>query len=319
MIRAFRPDGAGGLAESAERLDGAIWIDLLEPDAGELERVGRACAMALPTRADMEEIELSSRLYREGATDYLTLVMPALGEGEQHETAPVAFALGAERLVTIRFHDPRPFRTFPPRAMRNPYGCGTAQEILFGLMDAIIDRLADILELTDARIEAVARRMFGDPAEIDTAGLRRAVAALGQAGTLVSDVRNSLVTIERAIFFLDREREGGQGSKRAHRSLKVLSSDTTSLSEHATFLTQKLGLILDAAFNLTSIKQNGTAEVFSLVAVLFLPPTLIASIFGMNFAWMPWLDWDAGFWAALGTMALSSALSFLIFKWRSLL
>ena len=145
------------------------------------------------------------------------------------------------------------------------------------------------------------------------------MAALGQAGTLVSDVRNSLVTVERAIFFLDRDREGAASSKHAHRSLKVLSSDTTSLSEHATFLTQKLGLILDAAFNLTSIKQNSTAETFSLVAVLFLPPTLIASIFGMNFAWMPWLEWEDGFWAALAAMAASSVLSYLFFRWRNLL
>ena len=132
-------------------------------------------------------------------------------------------------------------------------------------------------------------------------------------------MRNSLVTIERAIFFLDRERDGAPVSKKAHRSLKVLASDVASLSEHANFLTQKLGLILDAAFNLTNIRQNTVAEIFSLVAVLFLPPTLIASIFGMNFVRMPWLEWENGFWWALGAMGLSSLLSWLIFKWRSLL
>jgi magnesium transporter len=319
MIRTWAPDGRGGLAEVEECVAGALWIDLAEPDSAELDRVGRCVGIPLPSREDMEEIELSSRLYREHGTDFLTLVLPALGETEQHEVAPVTFALGEKLLVTIRYHDPRPFRTFPARAARSPYGIGSAQDILFGLLDAIIDRLADILELTDRRIEEVARRMFGDPAQIDTAGLRQAVAALGQAGTLVSDVRNSLVTVERAIFFLDRERDGAASSKRAHRSLKVLSSDTTSLSEHATFLTQKLALILDAAFNLTSIKQNTTAETFSLVAVLFLPPTLIASIFGMNFGWMPWLEWDKGFWAALAAMAASSALSYLVFRWRNLL
>ncbi len=319
MIRTWAPDGAGGLAEAEECAAGALWIDLSEPDPAELDRVGRAVGIPLPSRDDMEEIEISSRLYREHGTDFLTLVLPALGETEQHEVAPVTFALGDRLLITLRYHDPRPFRTFPARAARGPYGTGSAQDILFGLLDAIIDRLADILELTDGRIEEVSRRMFGDPAQVDTAGLRRAVATLGQAGTLVSDVRNSLVTVERAIFFLDREREGAANTKRTHRSLKVLSSDTTSLSEHATFLTQKLGLILDAAFNLTSIKQNTTAETFSMVAVLFLPPTLIASIFGMNFGWMPWLEWENGFWAALAAMAASSALSYLVFRWRNLL
>lgn len=319
MIRTYRPDDARGLAETGDLPQGALWIDLFEPDAEELARVGEAVGMSLPTREDMEEIELSSRLYREDGTDFMTLVMPALGESEHHQTLPVTFALGDRVLVTLRYHDPRPFKTFPARAARSPYGVATAQDILFGLLDSMIDRLADILELTDGRIEAVSRELFDNAASIDSMALRRAVAALGTAGTLVSDVRNSLVTVERAITFLDRDREGAAQSKRLHRSLKVLSSDVTSLSEHATFLTQKLGLILDSAFNLTNIRQNTTAEVFSLVAVLFLPPTLIASIFGMNFAWMPWLEWDAGFWAALGTMALSSLASFLLFKWRSLL
>ncbi len=318
MIRTYRPD-AKGLAETGERLEGALWIDLCEPDVAELDRVGRAAGMSLPTREDMEEIELSSRLYREDGADFMTLVMPALGEAEHHQTLPVTFAMGERVLVTIRYHDPRPFKTFPARAARSPYGVGTAQDILFGLLDAVIDRLADILELTDGRIEAVSRELFAKAAQVDSAAMRRAVSALGQAGTLVSDVRNSLVTIERAISFLDREREGTPQNKRVHRSLKVLSSDVTSLSEHATFLTQKLALILDAAFNLTNIRQNATAETFSMVAVLFLPPTLIASIFGMNFGWMPWLEWEDGFWAALAAMAASSAASYLVFRWRNLL
>jgi magnesium transporter len=317
MIRTYKPD-AKGLAEMG-RIDDALWIDLCDPDAAELERVGRAVGMSLPTREDMEEIELSSRLYREDGTDFMTLVMPALGDAEQHQTLPVTFAIGERVLVTIRYHDPRPFKTFPARAGRSPYGVGTAQDILFGLLDSTIDRLADILELTDGRIEAVSRGLFGNAAQVDTPAMRKAVAALGQAGTLVSDVRNSLVTVERALSFLDREREGAPHSKRTHRSLKVLSSDATSLSEHATFLTQKLALILDVAFNLTNIRQNTTAETFSLVAVLFLPPTLIASIFGMNFGLMPWLGWDNGFWVALAAMGASSAVSYLVFRWRNLL
>jgi magnesium transporter len=319
MIRTWAADGAGGLTETAECAENALWIDLCRPEPAELDRVSAAVGIPLPSREDMEEIEISSRLYREHGTDFLTMVLPALTETDQHEVAPVTFALREGMLLTIRYHDPRPFRSYPLRAARSPYGVGSPQDVLFGLLDAIVDRLADILELTDGRIEEVSRQMFGDPAQIDTPQLRRAVATLGQSGTLVSDVRNSLVTIERAIFFLDRDREGAPNSKRTHRSLKVLSSDTTSLSEHATFLTQKLGLILDVAFNLTSIKQNATSETFSLVAVLFLPPTLIASVLGMNFDWMPWLKWEDGFWVALGAMVASSAISYLVFRWRNLL
>ena len=319
MIKTYVCEDGRGLTHTGENPEGALWIDLCEPAPEELTRIGEAIGVALPTREDMEEIELSSRLYRENNTDFLTLVLPALCEDDHHETAPVTFALHEKVLVTIRYHDPRPFRKFPKRAARSPYGVGSPQDIMFGLLDAIIDRLADILELTDGRIEAVSRELFNRPAQVDSAALRTAVATLGQVGTLVSDVRNSLVTVERAVTFLDRDRDDAPTAKRTHRALKVLSNDVASLSEHAAFLSQKLALIMDAAFNLTNIRQNTTAEVFSLVAVLFLPPTLIASIFGMNFAWMPWLEWDLGFWAALGTMLLSSAASFLLFKWRSLL
>lgn len=333
MLRSFASDKASGLVEAGELVENALWIDLYRPDEAELERVGRALGMSLPTREDMEEIELSSRLYRERGVDYMTLVLPALGDAASnaargegatnippyHHTLPVTFALGERVLVTIRYHDPRPFRTFQQNAARSPYGAATVEDILFGLFDALIDRLADILELTDGRIVAVSRQLFDRAASFDSGALRSAVSVLGQAGTLVSDVRNSLVTVERAISFLDRERNGSSQTRQTQHALRVLSSDVTSLSEHATFLTQKIGVIMDAAFNLTSIRQNTTAEIFSLVAVLFLPPTLIASIFGMNFAWMPWLDWGLGFWAALATMALSSLASYLLFRWRSLL
>lgn len=318
MIESFKPDPKGGLIRSEGVAGDALWIDLSDPAPEELARVGEATGTALPAREDMEEIELSSRLYREGATDFMTLVLPALTESASHHVAPVTFALGPERLVTVRYHSPRPFRTYPVRAAQSPYDTGTPREVLFGLLDEIIDRLADILEMTDGRIEEVSRGLFRAGGEIGTQDMRSALATLGQAGTLVSDVRNSLVTIERALGFLNRAPAAGPSHKPS-RALKVLSSDVTSLAEHASFLTQKLSLILDTIFGLTTIEQNAATKTFSLVAVLFLPPTLIGAIFGMNFAWMPWLETPWGFAVALISMTVSSLLSYLYFRWKNLL
>lgn len=318
MIAHFTPDPAGGLARDAGPLGAAVWIDLDDPTPAELDEVSAATGAGLPSREDMEEIELSSRLYRRGDFDFLTLVLPALSETDAHEVAPVAFALNDRHVVTIRYHTPRPFRSYPDRAEQSPYGTTSSREVMFGLLDEIIDRLADILELTDARIEAVSRGLFRSGADSAVPDRRSALSELGQAGALVSDVRNSLMTIERALAFLDRAQPTGD-TRGARRALKVLSSDVTSLSEHAGYMTQKLSLILDTIFGLTTIEQNAVTKTFSLVAVLFLPPTLIGAVFGMNFTWMPWLASPWGFAVALGSMALSSLLSYLYFRWKNLL
>jgi len=315
MIRMFHSDPGGALVP-AGTLDAASWVDLVAPDAETLARIAAACGIQLPGRAEMEEIELSSRLYHLGGTDYLTLVLPALTETDEHQSAPVTFALAGARLITIRYHAPRPFQTYPMRADRSPYGTGSAREVLFGLMDEIIDRLADILEATDRRIETAGRELFTGGA-IGAREMRSHVATLGQAVRLVSDVHNSLLTIERAINFLGRARADGKIDKVAARALKVLSADTQSLLEHAAFLNQKLALLLDASFGLTTIQQNAVTTTFTLVAVLFLPPTLIGTIFGMNFAEMPWIGQPWGFAAALVAMAASSVLSYLFFRWRN--
>jgi len=318
MIESFSPDGSGGLVRAAGVQTGAVWVDLLDPGPEELAEAGAAAGTELPAREEMEEIELSSRLYRRGNVDFLTLVLPALSETETHQIAPVTFVLGPAQLVTVRHHTPRPFVSYPQRAAQSPYGTDTPREVLFGLLDAVIDRLADILELTDARIETVSRGLFATGAESRVGDRRAALGVLGQAGTLVSDVRNSLVTVERALGFLNRAAPGEDGT-RPPRALKVLSSDVTSLTEHAGFLTQKLSLLLDTIFGLTTIEQNAATKTFSLVAVLFLPPTLIGSVFGMNFAWMPWLQSPWGFAAAIGAMVASSLISYLFFRWKNLL
>lgn len=316
MIRMFRAETGRGLI-AVDVAAEALWIDLVSPDPKALAEVAETCGIRLPDRADMEEIELSSRLYTIDGTDYLTLVLPALTETASHQTLPVTFALAENRLITIRYHAPRPFQSYPTRAARSPYGTGSAQEVLYGILDEIIDRLADILEAADRRIQAASERLHGGV--LEPPEMRAEVAALGRAGSLVSDVRNSLVTIERAVNFLGRTREGGKEAKRSHRALKVLLADAQSLGEQAAFINQKLALHLDVAFGMTTIQQNAVTKTFSLVAVLFLPPTLIGTIFGMNFAVMPWLASPWGFALALLAMVASSALSFLYFRWRHLL
>lgn len=318
MMRLFKSDGRGGLTE-AESVANAIWVDLLNPAPEVLDEVTRISGIRLPARADMEEIELSSRLYHLDGTDYLTLVLPALTESTNHEVAPVTFALAEDRLVTLRYHAPRPFQSYPIRAGQNAYDAGTPAEVLYGILDEIIDRMADILEASDQQIANTSRDLFDVADPVSPHEMRALLATLGRSGALVSDVRNSLVTIERAVGFLGRTRESEKKAPRTHRGLNVLASDAQSLAEHAAFLHQKLALALDAGVGLTSIQQNADSKTFSLVAVLFLPPTLIGTVFGMNFPGMPLTGTPAGFALSLGAMVLSSVVSYLYFRWRRFL
>lgn len=147
MIRAFQEDGKGlrALATDHATLRGARWIDLYQPTEAEMITVA-SFGIEIPSLADMEEIELSNRLYHESGVEYLTVVVPGQTEADEQVAGPVTFILTADRLITVRHHTPRPFDTFPPRADKSGLGCASADHVFLGLVMEIVGRLADHLE-----------------------------------------------------------------------------------------------------------------------------------------------------------------------------
>jgi magnesium transporter len=287
-----------------------IWFDLFEPDAAEEAALERLLGIEVPTREDMEEIEESSRLYREGNALYMTALLPAGSETGRVILGPLTFILAGERLVTVRYHEPKAFRTFPARAEKIAVGCTDGTTVLLALLDAAVDRLADILELVGRGIGEVSRDVFKTPGGTGTdySGVLRAI---GRQAELVSHVHDSLVTLERLIAF-----HGAVGGKGSRSRDKTLARDAHFLTEHADFLSQKITFLLDATLGMISIEQNAIIKIFSVAAVIFLPPTLVASIYGMNFVVMPELNWLFGYPFALGLMVLSAVLSYWFFKSR---
>jgi magnesium transporter len=295
--------------EAAERV---AWFDLLRPDAEEEAAVERVLGIEVPTREDMEEIEESSRLYREEGAAYMTALLPAGSETGSVVQGPVTFILAGGRLVTVRYHEPKPFATFPVRAEKIALGCVDGVTVLLGLLDAVVDRLADILEVVGRDIEKASRGVFQDAGGPGTGPDYRAVLReIGRQGELVSQIHDSLITLERLIAF-----QGAVGGKETRTRGKTLARDTRFLTEHANFLAQKITFLLDATLGMISIEQNAIIKIFSVAAVIFLPPTLVASIYGMNFAVMPELGWLFGYPFALALMVLSAVLSYWIFKSR---
>jgi magnesium transporter len=242
----------------------------------------------------------------------MTALLPAGSESGSVTQGPVTFILAGGRLVTVRYHEPKPFATFPVRAEKIALGCVDGVTVLLGLLDAVVDRLADILEVVGRDVEKVSRKVFQDTGGPGTGpDYRGVLREIGRQGELVSQIHDSLITLERLIAF-----QGAVGGKETRTRGKTLGRDTRFLTEHANFLAQKITFLLDATLGMISIEQNAIIKIFSVAAVIFLPPTLVASIYGMNFAVMPELGWLFGYPFALALMVLSAVLSYWIFKSR---
>jgi magnesium transporter len=323
MITAYLPLGGQlqriDLTPGATLPDGAVWIDLLEPSQEEEKAVEQLLGIEVPTREEMQEIEISSRLYREGDASFMTASVLFHAETPHPESTPVTFMRTPRATVTLRHADPLAFRQFVARAQRQPTLLASPDAALCGILDSIIDRAADVLENAGKDLDGVSRRIFGydrkeageQPAEVD---LEDAVHRLGRVEDLTSRIRDSLVSLTRLIAFLTLTMAEQRGTKESRTWLKTLARDVQSLSEQAAFLAHKGNFLLDATLGLINIQQTKIIKIFSVAATVFLPPTLIASIYGMNFEHMPELSWNFGYPVAIGLMVASAVLPYWFFK-----
>lgn len=289
----------------------ATWIDLFAPTKDEESLAEEALAIELPTKEEMSEIEISSRLYQENGALFMTATVMTHVESGDPTTEPFTFVLIGRRLVTIRYANPLPFRAFIAQVQRQPDLSGAGDVILVGLLDAIIDRIADVLEKVQRDMIVVSRTIFSR----DKTDYEEVLRKIGYAEGLNSRARESLVSIGRALSYLSRPNEV-KPHKVLARSLKTLSRDVLSLSDHSSFLANNITFLLDATLGMSNIEQTGVIKIFSVMAVIFLPPTLIASIYGMNFRYMPELEWTFGYPLSLFLMIVAGILPYWYFKRR---
>ena len=322
MLRSYGPGCDGSIvdAKTATIPDGATWIDLEEPTREEEKLVERCIGLNIPTEEEMAEIEPSSRLYERDGALYMTISVLCGVEDGIPTSTPVGFVLSEDRLVTIRYATPKPIRAFADHARREPQLAADASTVLVGLLDAVIDRLADELEKVGAEAERLSSEIFQRNVEerrIPAERLTRLLTSIGRTQTLLTKVRYTAVSTSRMLSFLaasKRMHEPAGADVRNH--LASLTTDVTSLSEHSSFLTDNLTFLLDASLGLISIEQNAAMKLFSWAAVVFLPPTLIAGIYGMNFRHFPELGWPWGYPMALALMLASGILPYFYFRRR---
>lgn len=286
-----------------------VWIDLCQPTREEELAVEAALGLDLPTLDEMKALEPSSRLYQEGGATFMTATLLAKSAQPTPVGTPVTFVLGKGVLVTIRYHTLRAFEVFGERA---PQSAASPVATFLGLLDAIAERLSEILAEAGAQVEQASQDIFERP---QSGNFRPLMTKLAHAQSVTSLARTSLVSVARLLSFAMLATEiAADPECRTH--LESLQKDAQSLTEQASYQSSHISFLLDAALGLINIEQNGIIKFFSVVAVVFLPPTLVASIYGMNFDHMPELHWRFGYPFAVVLMVLSAVLPILWFKRR---
>jgi magnesium transporter len=296
--------------------EAAVWVDLVMPTVQEDRSVENLLGIAVPTREEMQEIEVSSRLYVENGARFMTATLMCHSETATPKTTPVTFILAGHRLATVRYDEPRPFAIVEHKLARACPPKVSGESVLMDLLDAVIDRSADILERIGAEVDQISHSIFEPGDERTPPSHQDVLRGLGRKGDLTSKVRESLVSVGRLLLFLANEAETMKWAKDVRAQLKLMQRDVVSLTDHASYLTNKVIFLLDAMLGVVNIQQNNIIKLFSVVAVVFMPPTLIASIYGMNFHHMPELDWRLGYPLAIGVMVLAGILPYVYFKWR---
>lgn len=328
MLHAFVRDE--GLLRWARELDGAadplpdstVWIDLLSPTPEELARVEALVGTPLPTREQMAEIEESSRLRLVGGAVHMTVMALVWADTDRPRIAEVSFVLVGGRLVTIHHIDPQPFLAFRRTLSHRSVPCTGAEAVLAYLVDAVVERTAGVLRRVGLELDTMSSRAFRGRAlrpRGETHGDNRTLRRIGHTGHLIGKAHVSLASLQRMLDFLSRNdgRMGGWiGSKATRRWARATLQDVTGLDEYATFLSSKVSLLLDTTLGRINVEQNEIVKIVSVITVLLFPPTLVATIYGMNFTDMPEKDWEYGYPMALLLMALSAVLPMIFVKLR---
>jgi magnesium transporter len=297
----------------------SLWLDLYAPTAEETRAAEAFLGVTLPTKEEMEEIEASSRVYVEDDGLFMTTSIVSKTETEYPESASVTFVLAKNRLLTIRYSEPMPFNTFPARAERQSGMWSTADYLLVGILEAIVDRTADILERVGADVDSLSRESFDKPRHnqaLEHKDFQQLLVRLGRQNDLIGKVRESLIGFSRILTFLTQTFEGRPGGKELRSYNKTITRDVASLADHTNFLSNKVTFLLDAILGMINLEQNRIIKILSVATTIFLPPTVMASIWGMNFVHMPELGWTWGYPMALGAIIVSAVIPAIFFKWR---
>lgn len=294
----------------------AVWIDLLNPSSEEEKLIETTLGIEIPTRKEMQEIEFSSRLYKEKDSLFMTVTMIAKSDSPQPKSDAVTLILAVNKLITVRYIEPYAFALFISHLKKLSPENYHATNLLVELLDVSIDRLADILEDVSHHLDDYSQLIFRSQTNEnrhEKTNYKHRFQDIGASGELGTKVQESLITFNRLITFFQKN-IASETEKEIKEKLITLTKDIRSLSDYVNFLSNKVNFLLDATLGMVNIEQNNIIKIFSIAAVILLPPTLVASIYGMNFHHMPELSWRFGYPISILLMLISAWLPYKYFK-----
>lgn len=314
------PASGGGKGRGAHTARKVSWLDLLDPTQEERSSVESKYGLKLPSREELSEVESSSRISEENGVLFLSIPVVSHTHAVEESPSPIGFVLSKDLLVTIRYTQLRSFDAVAAKFSRKE-ACGSSVEAFAALVDEMVDLSADLLEGIAAELDAVSRSVFLKTRTRrrhltqSNDALHRTLIEVGNAGERLSRIRGSLLGLQRIVPFVSEPPRDWIPNDMRTR-LRTAQGDLLSLTDYETHLSDKVQFLLDAVLGFISTKQNDIFTVLTIVSVVGIPPTLVASIYGMNFKNMPELDWAWGYQFGLALIVLSTILPILWFKWR---
>jgi magnesium transporter len=317
MLNVYDAQGQGlARMQSADACASAVWIDLISPTKEEENFVEATLGIDIPTQEEMREIEVSSRLYQENGTHFMTAMLLHLVDTPNPQSTDVTFILTDKRLITVRYADMKPFPMYLARAEKGDARCDSPMQIMLGLLETAIDREAFLIARLQGNMERLGTTIFGMKGGSGSRTRRFEVAMkqIGSEGEVAAKIRESLHQVSRLLTYLGNVAVQRNDDEATKARIASEARDVLSLTDQLSFLQSRIMFMLDASLGLVSIEQNQIIKLFSVAAVMLMPPTLVASIYGMNFKHMPELEWAYGYPMAVGLMLLSAVIPFLYFR-----
>lgn len=319
MLTAF-PEAAAGAA-TAER---PHWIDLLDPTAEEIATVRARTGITVPSRAALEEIESSSRLRREGDVLYLSMPFAVHPGSGALRPESIGFVLAPQLLLTVRYEASRAFDHLMQRLRSGDEGLDSPALVFLALIEEMVDVGADTLERLALQVATISREIFhgAAPPRVHERRsqrmnrlLRNTLRAVGALGETLSHIRETILGLQRIVDYAADSARATLGEANCAR-LASVRKDLGSLADFEAHLSGKVQFLLDAVLGFINTEQNDIFKVLTIVSVVGIPPTLIASIYGMNFHNMPEYTWRYGYQYGLALIAASTIVPMIWFKWR---
>lgn len=324
MIIAYCPSSSGlsriELATGDALPSTSVWIDLYKPTHEEQILAEKLMGAAIPTREEIASIEASARLYDEPGAIVMTALLPMAAKTPDPSKSSVTFVLSSKRLVTVRYGEPQSIALCARKVQADATIAHNGSAIFFALLDIIVDRCANVLEEASSEYDDLSLQVFEEGLTLrKTRSYQAAIKAQGRIGLQIAKMHDVCTSLSRMMLFLSSHAQKVSMSDEQIDLCKMTGRDIHSIKEHGDALDNKLSFLLDATVGLVTLEQNQIIKIFSVLGVIFLPPTLIASVYGMNFQNMPELEWQFGFLFSIAMMFGSVVATFLFFRLKKLL